>query len=449
MNAPLILLAGLLLGQTAAAPTAAPVDEASPLANYIAQEDASYGWTVRRRGELAGGSYAELILTSQTWHGIDWRHQLFVFKPSAIKTEGHGVLMIAGSAWRDHLDQPPGDEERLPSEAGPIAAMANQIGAPVAVLLQVPFQPMFGGRNEDDLIAFTFEQYLDSGDSTWPLLLPMVKSAVRGMDAVQEFAAAEWNAPVEQFTVTGASKRGWTTWLTAAADERVTCLAPMVIDVLNMGPQMEHQMRSWGEFSEQIDDYTRRGLQARLDTPEGKKLTAIVDPYAYRRQIDQPKLILLGTNDRYWPLDALNLYWDGLVGEKHVLYIPNNGHGLRDYARVIGTVGALHRQAAGQLKLPQLGWRLERSGEELRLEVTSDKRPAEVRAWVASSSTRDFRDATWKSYPAEKNADGWHYALPLDDGQYWAMFGEASYFDAGLPYYLSTNVEIAEPASAQ
>ena len=50
----------------------------------------------------------------------------------------------------------------------------------------------------------------------------MVKSAVRAMDAVEQCVEREWSHKVETFTVTGASKRGWTTWLTGAVDPRVT-----------------------------------------------------------------------------------------------------------------------------------------------------------------------------------------------------------------------------------
>ena len=38
---------------------------------------------------------------------------------------------------------------------------------------QVPFQPMFDGLKEDDLIAHTFVEFARPGDASWPLLLPM------------------------------------------------------------------------------------------------------------------------------------------------------------------------------------------------------------------------------------------------------------------------------------
>jgi PhoPQ-activated pathogenicity-related protein len=251
---------------------------------------------------------------------------------------------------------------------------------------------------------------------------------------------------LKAFTVTGASKRGWTTWLTGAVDRRAAAIAPMVIDMLNMPAQMKHQVATWGDYSEQIEDYTERGLQKHLSSEDGKELTQMVDPYAYRQMLTQPKLLLFGTNDRYWPLDACNLYWDNLQGEKHLLYIPNNGHGIKDYPRIIGALVALHHKAAGGKQLPKLSWKFENGSDKLRLHVSSDEQPAKVQAWVASAPTRDFRNAEWTTREVEANGNAYLYDLPLPEKGYRAVFGEAVYENGEAPsLHLSTNVRIVAP----
>ena len=61
----------------------------------------------------------------------------------------------------------------------------------VVDLGQVPNQPLHfadsreHGRSEDDLIAYSRVKYMVTGDEEWLARLPMVKSGVRAMDAVQ------------------------------------------------------------------------------------------------------------------------------------------------------------------------------------------------------------------------------------------------------------------------
>jgi PhoPQ-activated pathogenicity-related protein len=362
------------------------------------------------------------------------------------------LLLIAGGTWKPELEQKPTDgNTNLPGEAHIVAALAESLRAPVAVLLQVPEQPLFGGMVEDEIISHTFAQFMKTNDVEWPLLLPMVKSVVRAMDAIEEFAQAEWQLDVERFLVTGASKRGWTTWLTGAVDPRVNAIAPMVIDMLNMKPHMKLQEVSFGGYSEQIHDYTDKGLQDHLDSDRGDALRSIVDPYSYREQLKQPKLIILGTNDRYWPVDALNLYWDDLEGEKYVLYVPNNGHGLRDHMRLVGTVCALHEHVTGGKALPKLDWKFKDRGETLRLELTTDAKPEAVRSWTAASETRDFRQARWesKAVPA-KEGDGRRFVIDLKrpaDG-FAAVFAEAQFNGQPMPFYLSTNLRVVPAVAA-
>lgn len=412
------------------------------LARYVAAPDASYRWSVRRQGTYQGLPYVELTLTSQTWRGVPWRHQLFVLQPPELPADAaHALLFITGGSWNDKLAEPPTDD-KLPGDAALFAALTRQLKTPVAVLMQVPHQPLFDGKYEDAAIAYTFERYLQTGDAEWPLLLPMVKSAVRGMDAVQEFAEREWQRKLTTFTVTGASKRGWTTWLTGAVDKRATAIAPMVIDMLNMAEQLKHQRAAWGRLSEQISDYTERGLERQLDTPRGRVLQSIVDPHRYREKLQQPKLIVLGTNDPYWSLDALNLYWDDLAGSKHILYVPNNRHGLKDHARVVGSLHALHLHAKQGRPLPRLTWAFANGDGQLRLRVTSDPPAQLVQAWTTEAATQDFRQAEWKSTRARREGAEHECSLAVPAKGFAAMFAEAVYDCEGLPCFFSTNIRI-------
>ena len=443
----LVLVAAPLLARADSPDASAPT---RALADYVARKDDSFKWVKRSEGTIVTCEYQELILTSQTWKDVVWKHQLFLLKPASCKDDTkNAILFIAGSSWNDELEQPPAADRKLPGEAQIFALQAEKLGTPVAILLHCPFQPMFDGKKEDQIIALTFKNYLESGDATWPLLLPMVKTAVRAMDATQQACQKKWGLGIESFTVTGGSKRGWTTWLTGAVDQRATALAPMVIDVLQMDKQMELQRLSFGgKPSEQIDDYTILNLDKQFDTPRGKSLLSIVDPYRYRDRYQQPKLIILGTNDRYWPVDALNLYWDDLPGEKYILYCPNQGHGIKDYGRVFGSLNALHQKMISGKKLPQMKWSYENGDGKLTLSVACDIPPSKVQMWSTTAKTRDFRESQWRSSPAEASGEKWLCTLPVPGEGYAAMFAEAVFEeDSETPYSFSTNLRVLPSAT--
>jgi PhoPQ-activated pathogenicity-related protein len=328
--------------------------------------------------------------------------------------------------------------------------LAEKIKSPVAILYHVPNQPLLGGKGEDALIAETFVRALTTRDDTWPLLLPMVKSVVKAMDALQAFGKEEWKQSPESFVVTGASKRGWTTYLTAAADPRVKAIAPMVFDMLNMKEQLPHQIKSFGAPSDQIGDYTKLGLTALPDDENVRKLFALVDPYSYREKITVPKLILLGNNDAYWTADALNLYWDGLKGDKWVLYVPNAGHnlqqtkfGLPDYSRVVNGLTAFARTQIHSDPLPAMTWK--HADEEGKQVLTvSSKTPFKTgRGWVAKSPTMDFRKATWEEVPAKLKEDTATVTVTPPEKGCQAFYGELEFEKDGVTYSLCTQVRVS------
>jgi PhoPQ-activated pathogenicity-related protein len=445
---------------------AAPLDN---MDNYLARKDKSYRWRIIDQKDLSPlVSFSEMILTSQTWRGMDWHHRVQIYCPKNMKDVHHAFLLISGGDWNDEEEK--AREEKLRKEAeerkagkaqaakpkasmefdeGMMATMiVNMIKMPVVILNNVPREPIFDGKTEDAIISYTFEKYVETGEPDWPLLLPMTKSAVRCMDAVQAMGKKELKTELKGFIVAGGSKRGWTTWLTASMDKRVVAAAPAVIDVLNMPVQMKHQLATWGKYSEMIDDYTMRGIQGKMDTPRGKELLQIVDPYSYRERATMPKMLIFGTNDRYWPLDACNIYWNDLVGEKYILYIPNKGHACIDIPRLTANCSALTLLGAGKVAFPKMTWDISTSEKGMTLKVKSDKAPKRMWAWITEAPTRDFREAKWRSEPMTEADGGFAYELPMPESGYAAAFGEG-YFSLGEPHtvYLSTNVRIIGPGA--
>lgn len=403
---------------------------AGPLEEYVHQPDDSFSWRVRERKNMDGLDVATLALASQTWHGGVWSHELYIAKPENLQNPATVFLEITWGV----------NHRTLPA----VKALAEQSGTMVAVLTAVPNQPLCGGKSEDALVAYTFDQYLKSGDATWPLLLPMVKSAVRAMDAIQAWARSEHLPPVERFVVSGASKRGWTTWLTGAVDKRVCAIAPAVIDMLNMKAQTRWSLKVYGGQSEKINDYTDLNLIARIDEPATVALRNCVDPYSYRQAYTMPKLIILGTNDPYWTVDSLRHYWDGLPAPKLVYQAPNAGHGAAGTPGARQTLAAFLRMIAEHKKPPQLTWTLGTANGG-RISVRADRGARQACLWTAHSEIRDFRKAVWSGRPLALDAGATHAAAEIASPKsgYTAFMAEFTFAgENGQNYRLSSQVQV-------
>lgn len=203
------------------------------LVDYVKCPDASFAWEVTEKRNVKGGRSERLNLVSQTWRGMRWDHEMLLVWPQKIRSPDIALLLVSGDGAVD-------------KQFDVLRLLADRAGGVAAIINRVPNQPLFGDKKEDAIIAYTFSEYLRTGDRTWPALFPMVKSAVRGMDAIQAAVEKETGAKVRRFLVTGASKRGWTTWLSGATDPRVCAIAPMVIDMLNMRVQTDWAAKMYG-----------------------------------------------------------------------------------------------------------------------------------------------------------------------------------------------------------
>lgn len=403
---------------------------------YLKKPEPDYKWEKRAEKKSEGGTIYDLHLVSQKWQGIVWEHRVQIFYPDQPEFPRFAILFNTGGSGSSEVDL-----------LGML--VAKMAGIPFVVLWNIPNQPLFNGLTEDALIVYTWQKFMESGDESWPLHFPMAKAVLKCMDAVGAFTKEAGLEPLENFVITGGSKRGWTTWLVGASkDQRVKGIAPMVIDTLNLPAQIPHHLASYGKPSEQISDYTTAGMLEKLNTKEGKRLVELEDPYSYRDRLTMPKLIINATNDRYWALDALNLYWDGLKGPKWVLYVPNNGHGLEQDilqltgSRVIRTITAFARCLARQTTLPKMEWEYKETEKGLELILTSEVAPKSVSLFKATAPTKDFRDSKWSSELMSRRDGQWVGVLERPTEGFAACFGEATYEIDGKSFTLSTQIRI-------
>ena len=377
---------------------------------YLQKSNSHYQWhllkSVKQETTVAGKKQVvtrhNIEMTSQQWpvapsyqpsHSL-WQHRLTIYQPEKIIHDS-ALLYINGgrlySETNDHLNakQSPNDD----LDFAHIAAISNSI---VVDLKDVPNQFLqFNGTEplkEDALIVWTLEEYLKAPDRNYfiPLHLPMVKAAQRAMDTAQSFMR-EQKLKLNHFIVAGMSKRGWTTWLTGAMDDRITAIAPMVIDILNLKAVMEHHYQSYGSWAPAVRDY--RNILPRLHSKEVTQLMKIVDPISYVSNLRIPKYIITASNDDFFQPDASQHYFSDLKGERWIRVIPNIRHYIAsmDKGLVTDTLASFYGAIIEQRPLPSVYWELK--GEHLK--VTSTVPPKYAKLWTASNkNARDFRLTT-------------------------------------------------------
>ena len=418
------------------------------LDRYVAKADPSYSWKVAGKTEANGMTDVVIDLKSQTWrtekdvNRTVWQHWVTIRKPDK-PASNIAFLYIGGGA---NGGAPPTKPDAL---FGNVAKLTNTV---MVELHAIPNQPLtFHGdgveRKEDNLICYTWDQFLKGGDDFWPARLPMVKATVRAMDCVQEFLAGEAGGKhkIDQFVVIGGSKRGWTTWCTAAVDKRIAAFMPASIDCLNFIPSVKHQLASYGFFAPSVGDYTRQNIFQRLDDPRMKLLLDIEDPYSYRERYTMPKYVICASGDQYFCSDSSRFYFDDLPGEKHLRYVPNANHSLAGSDAIQSAV-AYYQSVVSGVERPQYSWTFEPDGT---IRVKTNKAPKEVKLWSANNpKARDFRleaiGRAFKSQVLTAKGDGTFAAKVEKPQEGWnASFVELT-FDLGgkLPFKVTTAVRI-------
>lgn len=335
-----------------------------------------------------------------------WKHNVVIVVPNQVTTKT-ALLYISGGSFDD---KPPTRNDFASNQQlqifGSVAAITQSI---VVYLPDVPREPMVFAndngdqRSEDDIIAYSYDKYLDllkedptATNSDWPLLLPMTRAAVKTMDSVQDYIGQlQPSIKPDSFVVSGGSKRGWTTWLTAAVDDRVKAIIPQVYDNLNIGAEMLHHYSVYGFFAQDIAPYNRMDIFQRILTAEGQELGKAIDPYSYLNngRFNIPILSMNSAGDQFFVSDSSQYYFSDLPSQqKYLMYIPNTGHGLDaqlgQNSKAVQGLLTFYSAILKNQALPKFSWQVQDDGS---IKVTTQTTPTQVSLWQAHADDRDFR----------------------------------------------------------
>ena len=319
---------------------------------YVHKDDASFNYVIEKVQEFDSYFVHSIRMNSQNFlqskdvNKTSWSHWLTVIEPKEVKAET-ALLVISSGDTNDPL---PKAQDALIE----IALASNSL---VAELKAIPNQPLkFSDESfdrwEDAIIAYTWNKFFLTGESRWPARMAMTKSAIAAMDTIQ---AVFKRNNVNSFVVTGASKRGWTTWTAAATDNRVIAIIPLVIDMLNIKPSFEHHWQAYGFWAPAIQDYVDMNTMDWWGSPEAEALFKLVDPYSYKDRYQFPKYIINAAGDEFFIPTSSQFYYDQLPGEKHIRYVPNVGHSLNG-SYIIEAIASFYISILNSSPRPEYSW---------------------------------------------------------------------------------------------
>ncbi|MEI8205127.1 MAG: PhoPQ-activated protein PqaA family protein, partial [Bacteroidota bacterium] len=118
--------------------------------------------------------------------------------------------------------------------------------------------------------------------------------------------------------------------------------------------------------------------------------------YSYRKLLTMPKMLFMGTNDPYWPADAVKNYIDSIPGDNHICYTPNAAHDLGDKKKAFATLSAFVGTTVTNGKYPICNYTVAQDGRTVTVKIKSTPELlVDALIWSADSKDQDFRDEKW------------------------------------------------------
>eukprot|EP01062_Namystynia_karyoxenos_P007973 TRINITY_DN1280_c0_g1_i1.p1 TRINITY_DN1280_c0_g1~~TRINITY_DN1280_c0_g1_i1.p1 ORF type:complete len:532 (+),score=208.14 TRINITY_DN1280_c0_g1_i1:67-1596(+) len=387
----------------------------TPLDDYVNKADDNYKWTdTKQTVKMLSGATGHLLnVTSQKWldesravgpNGALWTHQVLVVVPKQLRVKDRGFIWITGGC-----NEHPGLPKATDEEPLAVDLIAEATGSVGVVLFQIPnchivypSDPQRRPRSEDAMIAWAWNEFLKTRDPEWLPRFPMVKASMRAMQAVQEWAKQEALADIDGWVASGASKRGWTTWMVGAVDcpscPNIVGIAPIVPIVPALQLDMHHMFKAYGGWTFAFNDYMDVNLTRQLDTEGFEALIANVDPIKqpFLSRLGRiPKHVVVSSDDEFMMMEWTNLWWDQMPGEKHLTIANNAEHSMATgvfemLETLVNTISSIYHNGTR----PSWSFTVDQEAGEFTVRIPQGQEHGKVvlrHAQTISKVRRDFR----------------------------------------------------------
>ncbi|GAA4650440.1 PhoPQ-activated pathogenicity-related family protein [Kistimonas scapharcae] len=373
--------------------------------------------------------------TSQKWpagtdtiEGQAWTHNITIATPRKLQDIPDTALYFSDGGDNER----PGDylkqfimlarlkngsvaKERTFSPGAIMDLLVQHTNAVIVYQQQVPNQPYTfldapeTVLTEDNLLAESLVRAVNAPDGIDPaatLLFPMAQANVAGLYRASEYINTVLeNNPIKHFIVGGASKRAWAIWLATAFDQGTDPQAKQLVSGIVPVAMIQHFpetlkaiRKSYCHFPKPLSPYVNRHIfQDLLSSYDDRydRLFADIDPYTYLKKHQRfdkiHTLVIQPSSDGYFIPDATHYYYPDLKGDKHIMVIPNTGHGsaMPAMSYLYGALSNITALIHGQ-PLPNYAEDYDHFSHTLT--VHTENKPEHVYVWSANNTgARDFR----------------------------------------------------------
>eukprot|EP01132_Coremiostelium_polycephalum_P005438 gene5438-6782_t len=383
----------------------------TPLEEFVAKPDEGPSYYIYKT--VQNPKYTGYILnfTSINWLTANetsnprWWHFLTICVPNLVLSDYAFLDVNAGDYSYQIPDQLGWFVDKLCTSTNSVAAQ----------ILQIPNQPLIFdhdnvSRIEDSILAYTWRKYLDENASTeWIGQFALTKAVVRAMDVIQEFVKSKYLLyRVNNFVVSGGSKRGWTSWLVASVDPRVKAVIPKVMPILSFKENTIAHYRSYGGWSFAYGDYYGQGLMKHVNDGGWDKLAKQIDPLQFMEKLSSvKKYVVTAVGDQFFIPDSANFFWHKLLGVKNLRIHPNADHSLNQRVLELYTeIITYYTMVINNHKFPQIEWSIVPDPSTNTTTITvntkdgcSFQKPSKVVVYQADTISTVKRDWRWSTCP--------------------------------------------------